>query len=115
MRISIMRSSMKRAAAVAMAATGLLALTGTPAVAQASSGGPRWQAWLGCWTATQPGGDGYGSAQFASPTVCIVPTSDANVVEVATISGGKVLSRDRIDASGREQPIETKGCTGAQK
>jgi hypothetical protein len=93
------------------AAMGLAALSG--ASAQQGSTGARWQAWLGCWTAAAPGQQ-YGSAQFAAPVVCIVPTSSSDVVEVATIADGKVIKRDSIDASGREKPVVAKDCEGAQ-
>jgi hypothetical protein len=104
-----MRPIMK-VSAVALA-TGLVAVNS--ASAQASSTGPRWQAWLGCWTSAAPG-ESYGSAQFAPPVVCIVPTSSSDVVEVATIADGKVIKRDSIDASGRERALQAKGCEGNQ-
>ncbi|MEP6731084.1 MAG: hypothetical protein ABJE10_10625 [bacterium] len=102
---------MKRAAVLGLAASALFAATSS---AQSMTG-PRWQAWIGCWTATLPGGGQYGSSSFSGPVVCVTPTSDANVVEVSAISDGKVVSRDRLDASGRETPIDAKNCTGAQK
>jgi hypothetical protein len=37
------------------------------------------------------------------------------VVEIATISGDKVVSTQRVDASGRELPMDAKGCTGTQR
>ena len=106
-----MHSSVKHAAFVAVAASALLSASSS---AQQAGVGPRWQAWIGCWTATQPGGE-YGSSQLSAPTVCITPTSDANVVDVSTISGGKLVARDRIDASGQDRAIDAKGCTGAQR
>jgi hypothetical protein len=106
---NIMKNSMKRAAVVAVAASALFATTSG---AQASAG-PRWQAWLGCWSAAQALGTA--ATQFSGPTVCVTPTADANVVEISTIGDGKVLSRDRIDASGAETPINAKNCTGVQK
>ena len=103
-----MKNSMKRAMAVALAATALVATTSG---AQASAG-PRWQAWLGCWAPTPAGGQ-IGVA--SGPTVCITPTADANVVEIVSIGDGKIISRDRLDASGAEVPITAKNCNGAQK
>ena len=81
--------------------------------ASAQGAGPRWQAWLGCWSSAAPG-ESYGSAQFAPPVVCIVPTSSGDVVEVATIAEGKVIKRDSIDASGRDRALQAKGCEGTQ-
>ncbi|MDQ2665509.1 MAG: hypothetical protein M3Z05_05825, partial [Gemmatimonadota bacterium] len=86
-------------------------VAGTSAGAQGV--GPRWQAWVGCWTSAAPG-ESYGSSQFAAPIVCVVPTSNADVVEVATIADGKVAKRDTIDASGMAKAIQTKDCQGSQ-
>ena len=46
--------------------------------------------------------------------VCITPTENMNVVNVATVAGGKVLATHALDASGRERPLDAKGCTGVQ-
>ena len=104
-----MRNIMKyTAVALAM---GLVAVNS--ASAQGANAGPRWQAWLGCWSSAAPG-QSYGSAQFAPPVVCIVPTSSSDVVEVATIADGKVIKRDSIDASGRDRALQAKSCEGTQ-
>ena len=104
-----MHNSVKHA--VFAGAMALVALS--TASAQQTSAGPKWQAWLGCWTSA-PAGESYGSAQFAAPVVCITPTSNADIVEVATLADGKVVKRDSIDASGREKAILSKGCEGSQ-
>ena len=104
-----MRNIMKYTA-VALA-TGMVAVNS--ASAQGANAGPRWQAWLGCWSSAAPG-QSYGSAQFAPPVVCIVPTSSSDVVEVATIADGKVIKRDSIDASGRDRMLQAKSCEGTQ-
>ena len=96
--------------------TTLALAVGMVAAASASaqgSTGPRWQAWVGCWTSAAPG-DAYGSSQFAAPIVCVVPTTNTDVVEVATIADGKVGKRDTIDASGMAKAIHTKECDGSQ-
>jgi hypothetical protein len=95
-----------RAAAVAAA---LVSLTAATSGAQTS--GSRWQGWLGCWTAAAPDA----LVPNAAPLVCITPTSNADAVNVATVQGGKMLSTKLIDASGKEQPIELKDCTGTQR
>jgi hypothetical protein len=97
-----------RSAAVA---AGLVGLVAGGAGAQQAAGS--WQGWLGCWTAGPAIGGIAPSA--VAPLVCITPTADANVVEVVTVSDAKVISTQRIDASGRERPLETKGCTGTQR
>ncbi len=78
---------------------------------QQAAGG--WQGWVGCWTAGPAIGGIAPSA--TSPLVCLAPTADANVVDVTTIAGGKVLSTQRIDASGREQVLASNGCTGTHR
>src|SRR5690242_14156120 len=100
--------SCTRSAALVAGLAGLMAAT---AGAQQPPGS--WQGWLGCWTAG-PAIGGVSPAALA-PLVCITPTADANVVDVVTVSDDKVISTQRIDASGRELPMETKGCTGTQR
>ena len=76
---------------------------------QQAAGG--WQGWVGCWTAGPAIGGIAPSA--TSPLVCLAPTADANVVDVTTIGGGKVLSTQRIDASGREQTLASNDRTSS--
>jgi hypothetical protein len=94
---------------VALAAA-LVSLTAATSAAQSASGS-RWQAWLGCWTAAAPDA----LVPSAAPLVCITPTSNADVVDVATIQDGKVLATKHIDASGTEQPMDVKDCIGTQR
>jgi hypothetical protein len=100
----------KRVAAVA-----LLALTAARTTeAQSVSRGPRWQAFLGCWTSA-PARDALLPVVTAPTLVCITPTADADAVDVSTLTNGSVMtSRQRIDASGREVPLVAKDCTGTQ-
>lgn len=98
-------------ARVATVAATLGSLGSSDAIAQQPAGS--WQGWLGCWTA-EPVSAGLSSSAVA-PLVCITPTANASVVEVATISGDQVVSTQRIDASGRELPMDAKGCTGTQQ
>ncbi|HET9013525.1 MAG TPA: hypothetical protein VFN38_17000, partial [Gemmatimonadaceae bacterium] len=93
------------------AVAALVTLVGGPAGAQQATGS--WQPWIGCWSAG-PAIGGIAPSAMA-PLVCIAPTPDANVAEVTTISGDKVVSTQRIDAGGRELPVDTKGCTGTQR
>jgi hypothetical protein len=101
------RITQRTIAAVAMA------FVAVSAAGAQSATGPRWQAWLGCWTSAAPG-ESYGSSQFAAPIVCVTPTSNTDVVQVATIADGKVAKRDTIDASGVSKAIKTKDCDGSQ-
>lgn len=86
-----------------------------PAMAQgAGASGGRWAGWIGCWSAAPSDGVSLLAGQ-TGPLVCITPTSEANVVQVATVSRDSVLSTQRVDASGNPQPMEAKGCTGTQR
>lgn len=96
-----------RAAAIAVTFVSLAA--GTSAAQQATAS--RWQGWLGCWTAMSPDA----LVPSAGPLVCITPTSNADVVNVATVQGSKVLSTKTIDASGKDLPLEAKDCTGTER
>ena len=98
-----------------VAALGAMALAlAAPRTVQAQSGpGPRWLGWIGCWSAA-PADQSVATGPDAPRIVCITPTSDADVVDIAAIADGKVVSRDRLDASGRSQPIDGPGCRGAQ-
>jgi hypothetical protein len=109
-----LRARLASTARTAALAAGLLANISSAAAAQQAGPGPRWQAWLGCWTAA-PAADLPVPVTAGAPLVCITPTADANVVAVTTLSGGKTVSTQRIDASGRDEPIMAKGCTGTQR
>ena len=102
------RVSFARSAALA---AGFLGLVAVSAGAQQRAGS--WQSWLGCWSAG-PSIGGIAPSD-AAPLVCIVPTSDANVVEIATLDGEKVVATQRIDASGRALPMNATGCAGTQR
>ena len=107
MRVTINRlARATRTAAIAVALVSLSAATG----AAQQANGSRWQGWLGCWTAAAPDA----LVPSNAPVVCITPTSNADVVNVATVQDGKVLATKTIDASGAAQPIEAKDCTGTQ-
>jgi hypothetical protein len=97
-----------------LAALGIAAVAAT--TARAEQLGPKWQGWIGCWTPTAAGVSDFSEPSANAMFVCITPASSgADAVDVTTIDGGKVLSTQRIDASGAERPLEAKGCTGTQK
>jgi hypothetical protein len=104
--------SMKRC----LAALGLAAVATTSMSAQQSQMGPKWQAWIGCWTASVPGASAFATPAGNGTFVCITPSAQGgDAVDVTTIGEGKVVSTQRIDASGAERPLEAKGCTGVQR
>lgn len=73
---------------------------------------PRWNAWLGCWTAdtTRTGA----AAVSAASATCIVPVEGTRAVEVLTIARGAIVARERLDASGRPHSINGNGCRGTE-
>ena len=108
-----MTTTMRRALVVAITATAFsLAAAGTMHAQQyASASAPHWRAWLGCWAAMVD------TSRVLTPSarvVCVAPTDDANIVDVSAFADGQVLSRDRIDASGRPHVVDLNNCTGTE-
>ena len=97
-----------------VAALGILAITSSALAAQQATVGPKWQGWIGCWSASPAGESALAPAPVSGPVVCITP-SLGEAVDVTTIDEGKVVSTQRIDAGGAERPLDAKGCTGVQR
>ena len=95
----------------ALGAAALLATLGAGAGAQEGTVTTPWRAWLGCWSAGAASPLGAGAS---APLVCITPGGSANVVQISTVADGKVIGTQRVDASGREVPLDAKGCTGTE-
>src|SRR6478672_6557519 len=110
MRTSTMNVTMKHC----VAALGILAITSSALAAQQATVGPKWQGWIGCWSASPAGEAALAPAPVSGPVVCITP-SLGEAVDVTTIDEGKVVSTQRIDAGGAERPLDGKGCTGVQR
>jgi len=106
-----MNVTMKRCVAV----LGILVVTAATAGAQRAPVGPKWLAWTGCWTASPPGESAFLPAPSRGPVVCITPSSSGDAADFTTIDSGKVVSTQRIDASGAEGPVDASGCTGVQR
>lgn len=100
----------ERAIAAGLFAAGAcLVLTAGSAAAQAPTrADARWDAWLGCW---EPAGAPSG----ARPALmCVVPASGYSAVDLLTVAGGKVTSREHIDANGKRVADTRDGCAGWQ-
>lgn len=110
-----MKTSTRRISAVAMSVMGLALVAPASSHAQpyASGTGPRWHAWLGCWSAAPTDTSRFLNAPPAR-VVCVAPTDDADVIEISAIGDGKVLTSDRIDASGRVRAVDMNGCVGSE-
>jgi hypothetical protein len=76
--------------------------------AQTREADARWQPWIGCWTAAARGVYSEPEAQ----QVCVVPAAGTSAVDVITVSGSKIVSREHIDANGEHRRSERDGCVG---
>src|SRR5215471_14071294 len=84
-------------------------LNAASAFAQARPSDPRWQPWIGCWTSsTRQGADPFRQ-------VCVVPAAGVSAVDIVTVSGGKIVARERVDASGAKRDTERDGCKGWER
>ncbi len=97
----------------AIAALGLAAAVSNALAAQ-SAGATRWQALTGCWSPVRASQSSFIAVE-QSEVVCVVPTSNADAVQLTMLAEGKIVSTDTIDASGREHAISDKGCTGVRR
>jgi len=90
-----------------------LAPIATVRAAQTPQVDARWQPWLGCWTASSP--RAVISDLVETQQVCVVPTPGASAVDVVTVSGSRIVSREHIDASGEHRKSERDGCVGWER
>ena len=90
------------------AAAGLL-FVATPAAAQGQ--GPRWQAWLGCWQTSALASTPM-DAPAGESMLCVVPTGEAEAVEIVSVSADQIESRSTIRADGAQHPTQREGCSG---
>ena len=88
----------------------LLAGIAISGAAQSTPVVQRWDAWMGCWRA-----EGAPTPAASSPYVCVSPTNRTSAVELVTIDGSKILSRDTIDASGETTSSTVQGCQASKK
>jgi hypothetical protein len=98
-----------RARSSVLVATALAATLPALASAQTRQTDPRWQPWIGCWTAASNAGL---ASRAGGQQVCVVPAAGASAVDVVTVADDRVLSRERIDATGERRQSERDGCTG---
>ena len=79
------------------------------AEAQTPANDNRWRPWLGCWSATAPR---FVDLDAQPQQVCVVPAAGTSAVDVVTVTGDKIVSRERIDPNGEHRPGERDGCAG---
>ena len=80
------------------------------AAAQARQSDARWQPWLGCWTPS-PARASVDSEPPADQ-VCVVPAAGTSAVDIVTVSGSRIVSREHVEASGEHRKSERDGCVG---
>jgi hypothetical protein len=108
--------SMKRGLAVlGLVAVAASAANAQQAGAQQAGDGPKWRGWIGCWAPVAAPQVGVSESSEQQMLVCITPTGNPETVDVSTVANGKVVSYQKLDASGREQPVTAKGCSGTQR
>ena len=107
--------SMKQTTLGVVTVAALVAVASTPSGAQQTTVRSAWEGWIGCWSAAPS--DALIAAPANAPVVCITPALDIGpeFVDLTTIVGGKIVSADHIDASGRDWSFDTKGCVGTQR
>jgi hypothetical protein len=94
-----------------LAIAGCVLLAAAPrATAQTPQRDARWQPWMGCWTpSAAPAG---AVLEQAAQQVCVVPAAGTSAVDIVTVSGNRILSREHVEASGEHRRSERDGCVG---
>jgi hypothetical protein len=69
--------------------------------------------WLGCWNAATATDSGVASGVAGNAT-CVIPIAGSPAVEALTIARGRIVARDRLDASVGSHPVNGQGCKGAE-
>jgi hypothetical protein len=108
----------RRTIAAGALAAGLLSLLPLASVAaQAGNPDPRWQAWLGCWqpapAASVPAVGG--PAPGLGEVVCVTSAAGTSAVDVVTVADGKIVARERVEATGQRRESEKEGCAGWER
>ena len=102
------RMSISRRAAMVAAffAGGLLLVPTARASAQATIADGGWNAYLGCW---EPAGAPSG---VKASLLCVVPAQGASAVDLVTVTDGKEVAREHINANGEHVATTRDGCKG---
>src|SRR6476661_3171307 len=112
---------MIRGRVLALAALGLTvaanlsqAQAGAQSSARTRLSDPRWAAWVGCWTPDDTGAVAISLTGSSTPSnyVCVSPAAAGAGVDIASIVNGRVIARERVDASGERVTKTVDGCTG---
>lgn len=84
------------------------ALTAAPAAGAQGTSEP-WAPWIGCWDLVpRPG-----SAE-RSERVCVLPTENPAAVDLVSLAGDSVTTRQRLDASADKRAVQQGSCAGVE-
>ncbi len=102
----------------ALLAATIAALVGAPNLAWATPANPSnlapgWQAFVGCWEPI-PDPDAAIPDTSRAHLVCIVPVEGTAAVDMVTVVDGKVVERERVNATGTPSPMRKDDCAGTQ-
>ncbi len=98
--------SRRIAVVAAVFAGGLLLVPTVRASAQATNADGRWNAYLGCW---EPAGAPSG---VKASLLCVVPAQGTSAVDLVTVTDGKEVAREHIEATGKHVAATRDGCKG---
>lgn len=84
------------------------ALTIAPAAGAQGDSSP-FAPWIGCWDLVPRD-----NAPPSSERVCVVPTERAAVVDLVSLSGDSVISRQQLDASAAKRDVQQADCAGTE-
>src|SRR5258705_3905934 len=87
----------------------ILAIAASAARAQSAIYGAGLQAWTGCWAPAESV-----TPSRVVPLLCITPTANVNIAQVASI-GGSLVALETLDATGRPLALDARGCTGTRR
>ncbi len=103
------------AVGVSLFASAAHAQAGVQSASRAQLSDPRWAAWIGCWTPDDTAAVAIslsGGPSTPSSYVCVSPATAGPGVDIASIVNGRVIARERVDASGARSVKTVDGCTG---
>src|SRR5688500_7442524 len=106
-------TSLSRGLGVLIASLTLgVAATAAAMPAANESVAPGWQAFIGCWEpVTLPGA----APDTAGPhLVCVVPVEGTSAADMITVADGRIIARERVDATGTPSPVTVEDCSGTR-
>jgi len=84
---------------------------GTAATTAATTRTPTspWAPWIGCWDLVPREG-----TRERSDRVCVVPTESASAVDLVSVVGDSITTRQRLDATADKRPVQQGDCSGVE-